>query len=219
MQRLILVRHGQTESNVLGLLDTGVPGAPLTELGLDQAAELVRTLADEPIQRIVVSNLLRTRQTATPLADARGLEPVVDAGLREIEAGDLELRGDPDAHRAYLGTVFAWARGETTATMPGGVEDAHGFLGRFDAAVEAAMSGADTVVIVSHGASIRTWATVRAANLDMAYGGAHGLPNTGIVILERAVNDAAAQPWQAVAWDADRFADPDADPTGAPLAE
>ena len=35
--RLHLVRHGQTPSNVAGALDTALPGAPLTELGREQA--------------------------------------------------------------------------------------------------------------------------------------------------------------------------------------
>ncbi|MCM1975585.1 histidine phosphatase family protein, partial [Streptomyces sp. G1] len=36
--RLLLVRHGQTPTNVDYLLDTAVPGPGLTELGLAQAA-------------------------------------------------------------------------------------------------------------------------------------------------------------------------------------
>ena len=35
--RLILVRHGQTPSNIERLLDTGAPGPGLTELGLAQS--------------------------------------------------------------------------------------------------------------------------------------------------------------------------------------
>ena len=42
--RLTLVRHGQTPSNVLGLLDTAPPGPGLTDLGQLQAAS-VRTRA------------------------------------------------------------------------------------------------------------------------------------------------------------------------------
>ena len=35
--RLILIRHGQTHSNVAHALDTTVPGADLTDLGREQA--------------------------------------------------------------------------------------------------------------------------------------------------------------------------------------
>jgi len=55
--RLILIRHGQTQSNVDHLLDTGHPGAPLTEEGLEQAATLVDRLASEPIEAVYSSDL------------------------------------------------------------------------------------------------------------------------------------------------------------------
>ena len=38
--RLLLVRHGQTPSNVAGLLDTALPGPGLTALGTRQAAAI-----------------------------------------------------------------------------------------------------------------------------------------------------------------------------------
>jgi probable phosphoglycerate mutase len=213
VQRLVLIRHGQTESNVLGLLDTEEPGAALTALGRQQAEAQPDRLAGERIDRIVASPLTRTRATAAPLAAALRLEVRLDLGLREVRAGSLELRADRDAHRTYLGTAFAWAAGDLQARVPGGQEDGVHFFARFDAAVEAALADVGTAVVVSHGASIRTWATVRAANIAADYGAEHGLPNTGIVVLER---DAGT--WRAVEWQGERFSDADADPTGAPVA-
>ena len=43
--RLLLLRHGQTHSNVSGALDTGAPGADLTELGR-------RTTPEDNLRRI-----------------------------------------------------------------------------------------------------------------------------------------------------------------------
>lgn len=34
---LLLLRHGQTEANVRGMLDTSLPGTSLTEKGMQQA--------------------------------------------------------------------------------------------------------------------------------------------------------------------------------------
>lgn len=215
MVRLLLVRHGQTPSNVLGLLDSGTPGPGLTELGREQAASLVERLAGESIDRIVASTLVRTHETAAPLAAALGLAVPTDAGLREIEAGDLEMRDDRDAVLRYLDTVFAWAAGDTTLTMPGAVETGPDFLDRYDRAVEAAVAEGGTVVCVSHGAAIRAWACARAANVDAAFGADHGLPNTGIVVLERDGDG----PWVVTEWLEQRFVDADADPTGAPVPE
>lgn len=64
--RLLLVRHGQTPSNVEFLLDTAVPGPGLTALGERQAAALPEALADEDIEALYVSTLVRTQLTAAP---------------------------------------------------------------------------------------------------------------------------------------------------------
>ncbi|WP_458246447.1 histidine phosphatase family protein [Streptomyces sp. MAI_2237] len=195
--RLLLVRHGQTPSNVGALLDTAVPGAPLTELGERQAAALPEALADEDIEALYVSTLVRTQLTAAPLAAARGLEPLVRDGIREVSAGDLEmLPGDSEHGLLYMKTVFAWAAGETELRMPGG-ESGTEALARYDAVVaEAAASGAGTVAMVSHGAAIRMWTAARADNVDVPFAAAHPLQNTGVVILEGTPRDG----WKALSW-------------------
>src|SRR5690606_13810229 len=86
--RLILIRHGQTSSNVADLLDTAEPGADLTDLGRQQASAVPRSLADEDIDVVYASTLVRTQQTAEPLVAERGLELRVRDGVREVRAGD-----------------------------------------------------------------------------------------------------------------------------------
>ena len=100
--RLVLIRHGQTPSNVLGLLDTVPPGPGLTELGLGQAAAVPETVAGEPIELIYASTAARAQLTAAPLAAARGLEIRVRDGLREIAAGGWEMLGDDESVHGYL---------------------------------------------------------------------------------------------------------------------
>jgi probable phosphoglycerate mutase len=196
--RLLLVRHGQTPSNVDGLLDTAVPGPGLTTLGAAQAAALPGALAAEDIDALYASTLVRTQQTAAPLAAARGLEVIVRDGIRELSAGDLEmLPGHTPRGRRYLRTAFAWASGDTALRMPGGESGAEA-LGRYDAVVaEAAASGARTVAMVSHGAAIRVWTAARAANVEVAFAAARPLENTGVVILEGSPADG----WKALSWE------------------
>ncbi|MGV9453528.1 histidine phosphatase family protein [Streptomyces sp. NPDC003635] len=195
--RLLLVRHGQTPTNVDYLLDTAVPGPGLTPLGEAQAAALPEALADEDIEALYVSTLVRTLLTAAPLAAARGLEAVVRDGLREISAGDLELLpGDTEQGELYMRTAFSWAAGDTGLRMPGG-ESGEEVLARFDAVVaEAAASGAGTVAMVSHGAVIRTWTAARADNVDIAFAAEHRLDNTGVVVLEGSPSDG----FKALSW-------------------
>lgn len=182
--RVFLLRHGQTPSNVAGLLDTGPPGPALTPLGERQAAALPGAFADRPVDALVVSNLERTRLTAAPLARSSGLDPMVLEGFREVEAGDLEMSGDREDHHTYLATVFAWARGDLERRVPGG-PDGHSFLGRFDRSLaEIASRGWDDVAVVSHGAAIRSWASARVRGADLEMIERTPLANTGLVAIE-----------------------------------
>ncbi|MGC5360819.1 histidine phosphatase family protein [Streptomyces sp. DT24] len=194
--RLLLIRHGQTPSNVSHFLDTAAPGPGLTELGLRQAAALPDALSGEDIGALYVSTLTRTQLTAGPLAAVRGLEMVVRDGIRELSAGDLEMRSDEASVERYLKTALAWAAGDVGLRMPGG-ENGTEALGRFDSVVaEAAEGTAGTVAMVSHGAAIRIWTAARAANVSVGYAASHTLDNTGVVVLEGSPGDG----WHALSW-------------------
>jgi probable phosphoglycerate mutase len=194
--RLILIRHGQTASNVARMLDTAVPGPPLNELGILQANALVHTLAPEPIEAIYASTQRRAQETAAPLAASRGLAVVVRDGLREIEAGEYEMRSDDAAVDAYAETFSAFAAGNPQARNPGG-ESGRDVFRRFDAVLgEIHASGATAVAVVSHGAMLRAWAGNRCGNLDAGFIAGNPLTNTGIVV----VNGDPASGWLAETW-------------------
>lgn len=219
--RLLLLRHGQTPANVEGLLDTAHPGPGLTTLGERQAAAVPEALRDRKVDAIAVSPLVRTARTAAPLARARGLEPLMVDGLQEVEAGELEMAGDHEAHLRYLGTVFAWARGEVGRAMPGG-PDGRAFLGRYDGAVAAiAARGWDSVVVVSHGAAIRAWVSARVAGVDVDLVERTALANTGLVEID---GDPVGG-WRLVDWSAgpvgglELDAPAADDPTGEPVED
>ncbi|TFD74412.1 histidine phosphatase family protein [Cryobacterium fucosi] len=193
--RLFLIRHGQTPGNVLGQLDTAHPGPGLTELGSRQAAVLPAALRHEPIDAIFASTLVRTQLTARPLAEDRRLEIRVSPGLHEIEAGSLEGRSDRASVHSYLETVFAWGAGNLGTAMPGG-PDGHSFFSRFDADIEAATTGVESVAVFSHGAAIRLWTAARAHNVTSVFAGTTELVNTGMVEL----SGSAREGWTLVSW-------------------
>ena len=183
--RLLLVRHGQTPSNVLQLLDTDVPGPELSEIGQQQARALVDTLVDEKVDTVIASTLVRTQQTAAPLAADRNLEVLVRAGIREIPAGTLEGPATDASVAIYRDTMFAWAVGAHAVQMPGSSRDGTQMLAEFDAVVEESERrvGDGTAVLVSHGGAIRVWAASRSVNLPASYVREHSLANTGIIIM------------------------------------
>ena len=211
--QLALIRHGQTPSNVLGLLDTGVPGPRLTDLGMEQAAALPTALSGQRIDVLYASTQIRSQITAAPLAAERGLDIVIRDGLREIDAGELEMRGDDEAVRGYLTTVAAWMNGRLEVRMPGG-PDGRAVLGRFDAVVDEIERQAHAVAgpnggaaVVAHGAILRFWASVRAGNVRNTYGMRRPLHNTGVVTLE----GGSAAGWTALTWTGTAVGGPELD--------
>lgn len=219
--RLILVRHGQTPSNIGRLLDTDEPGADLSDLGRAQAEALPRALGREPIEAIYASTLVRTQQTADPLARVLGLPVEVRAGLREFSAGALEMLGDDESVIRYLTTVFAWSNGDLDLRMPGG-ESGHEAYGRVDEVVaEVAGSGVGTAVLVAHGALIRSWCASRVENVTVEHAERHAVSNTGAVVLDGAP-DAG---WWALTWEDHALGGRDVDgteadgPAGQPYVE
>ena len=193
--KLYLVRHGETGSNIAGALDTAVPGADLSETGVAQSSALVERFNAVTVDALFTSTLVRTHQTIEPLSKAIGLTPTVLDGLREIGAGTYEMRTDEDAVIGYMTAVGAWITGDTSVRMPGG-ETGDEFLARYDDAVKTIVaSGAETAILVSHGAAIRTWVGHRCDLTDWDGAAFSSLPNTGAIELEGTIDD-----WRIVSW-------------------
>lgn len=194
--RLMLIRHGQTPSNVLGALDTLVPGPGLTDLGLEQAAAIPRALAGESIRAVYASVQTRAQLTAAPLAGALGLPVTIRDGLREISAGDLEMNRDRASVDLYHEVAFGWSAGSLERRMPGAENGLEAF-GRFDFVIdEVAESGPGTVACVAHGQIIRSWVAARSGNIDADFAAHHNLHNTGVVVLDGTPQDG----WTVLSW-------------------
>ena len=146
---LSVVRHGRTAHNagrrLLGRLDP-----PLDALGRRQADAIGRSLG--PVDRIVTSPLLRTRQTAAAIAEVVDAPVEVDDRWIELDYGELD--GVPLAEvSAELWS--AW-RADTGFAPPGGESLAE--LGRrVRSACESLATEAATshVVVVSHVSPIK----------------------------------------------------------------
>ncbi|SFW51386.1 histidine phosphatase family protein [Amycolatopsis australiensis] len=199
--RLLLIRHGQTEGNVRGALDTALPGPPLTELGRAQAEKLAARLAGEPIVAVYASQATRAQQTAAPLAAQFGLDVQVVDGVHEVVAGDLEGATDHESIRTYMDTVRRWTLGELTPSLPGGESGTSVRTRMLDAVarLRAKHEQADpdgVVALVSHGGAIRLAGEWLAPNVHADVANAALIPNTGLVEL-------AARPeggWHCLTW-------------------
>jgi broad specificity phosphatase PhoE len=197
---------------VRGELATSHPGPGLTPLGRAQAAAIPAAIAHEPVDAIYVSTLVRTHETAAPLAKSLGIRPVELPGIHEIEAGDLEMATDHASYRAYLQPAFAWGSGDRDVRMPG-AGNGHDFFARFDASIdEVVASGAQTAVVVSHGAAIRVWVAGSARDFRPGRAAEEDLENTAMVVLSGNPTDG----WQLESWGGDPLGGHDLDDETAP---
>ncbi|MGC5163258.1 histidine phosphatase family protein [Rhodococcus sp. DT1] len=197
--KLILARHGQTVANVARRLDTKLPGAELTELGIEQARSLGRNLVERGPSLLVASRAIRARQTAEQVSPAVGLDTSVLDGLHEVQVGDLEDRSDEESHTLFMKVYEEWHSGDLRTRVPGG-ESAIDVLDRFVPVIDALRAdhldeGAGDVVVVSHGAAIR----LVAAYLGKVPGGfatSNHLANTETVELVPVRGGG----WECVRW-------------------
>jgi probable phosphomutase (TIGR03848 family) len=84
---VLLIRHGENEYTRTGKLAGWTKGVSLNETGRKQAEGLVARLKRAPIKHIYSSPLERARETAAPLAAARGLSVELRPGLGEVQYG------------------------------------------------------------------------------------------------------------------------------------
>lgn len=213
--RIILVRHGQTYSNVERLLDTRPPGAELTDLGREQARAVGQELAEYcgvtrgslgRIAEVLCGISLRTRQTAalvaSALTDAAGLpadrlKVRTVTGIHEIAAGEMEMRNDAAAHLAYAEAMSGWLHGDPAARMRGELGE---ILARYRPVLDeltSVLADGKDCIIFSHGAVIRTVAT-HATGVDPDFALANYVPNCRFVVL--APRGRAFGEWELVRW-------------------
>jgi probable phosphoglycerate mutase len=146
--QLLLIRHALP-------LRTG-PGEgadpELSEVGFEQARRLPGALGRYPIARVLSSPQRRAVQTATPLADARGLGVQVDDRLAEY---DRDLGHYVPIEQIRTEFPDEWDR-LAAGHLPSGVDE-DAFVKRVFAAVDDAVAAGDhddTVAMFSHGGVI-----------------------------------------------------------------
>jgi glucosyl-3-phosphoglycerate phosphatase len=162
MQRLLLVRHGETAWNAENRFQ-GWADIPLNATGEAQAkraAVALRALLPpgEPVHLVATSDLARARQTAEILREQVCLEELrVEAGLRERNVGDWSGLTGEEIEARWPGLLARWRKGEMDA-VPNG-ETTASLLERSLRCLSALFTGAPgagMMVAVSHGGVLRT---------------------------------------------------------------
>jgi broad specificity phosphatase PhoE len=183
-RRLVLVRHGRTAWNAIGR-GQGHSDIELDEVGHEQSAAAAPLLAAYGPVALWSSDLARCRQTAAYLAKETGLDPVLDARLREFDLGARTGLTMAEFEQAHPEEYAAFAAGRFEA-VPGG-ESVARVADRMGAVLGEVLVGLDageTALVLAHGAALKAavarllgWPLENAAGLQ-------GLENCRAAVLE-----------------------------------
>ena len=149
MHTLIVARHAEAHSNHGGTVSGVPPGDSLTKAGVGQARALGRALAGEAIDLAVVTDFVRSIETAHLALAGRDVPRLEVPGLNEIAFGRFE-DGPLSEYRAW-----AW-EAPADEPCPGGGESRGAAASRYAEALELLVERPERVVLaVTHALAIR----------------------------------------------------------------
>lgn len=156
MSRLLLVRHGITESNSARRF-AGYSDVELTAEGLWQVEKLHDRLAKEKIDAVYCSDLKRAVVTAEIISSGHDVETVICPELREINYGVCEGLTFEEIGRSYPELWEAITNFSLELNFPGG-ESFKGFVARTSEFLDRLNKHPveQTILIVAHGGPLRT---------------------------------------------------------------
>lgn len=151
-----LIRHGQTEANIKGILQ-GHLDVPLNETGRLQARCAAERLKNEKFDLLISSDLIRAAETAEIIGAVLQLSPVLLPDLREWHLGELEGKESSSLWNLYpeIMDSFNFDNGQDIR-VPGG-ESKFQFFERVSGCLDslAAEYTGKRILLVSHGGTSR----------------------------------------------------------------
>jgi probable phosphoglycerate mutase len=190
MTTAVVVRHGETDWNSEGRMQGWAP-VPLNELGREQAVAAGDWLADRyAFDRVVCSDLLRTRETATRLCeplDLDGDRVRFSSAWRERDLGVYQGLTYADMYERFPEFGLGEAAAQAAAETPEGGESLLDLRDRtLDgwADLLARAGTEETVLVVTHGGPIHfLLGHVKGLDVRDAFM-EHSMSNCGVTVLE-----------------------------------
>lgn len=119
MTRLILIRHGETEWNVIGRYQ-GQADPPLNEQGVAQSYELAEQLAGTGLDILYASPLKRAAQTAQIVVEKLSIPLFMEPRFMEIHQGDWQTRLRAEINQLYPDLFRRWESEPWEVSPPNG---------------------------------------------------------------------------------------------------
>ena len=149
MQKIILVRHGETDWNRENRIQGGID-IPLNARGKKEARAIALKLAYATIHYIYSSELSRAYATAVEIARFHKIKVLTDSRLNELRQGKWEGMRVLEMRRLYPDLYLKWEKDPTLVTPPGGESIREVFQRVKEFWVENISTRKGTGVIVAH---------------------------------------------------------------------
>lgn len=119
-KKIVLLRHGQTDFNLKGIVQGSGVDSSLNENGVRQGKAFYQTYQEYGFDKLYTSALKRTHQTVQGFIDAK-LDWTVLPDLNEISWGKHEGQPiTPEEDKYYQWMLRQWQLGDTSHKIDGG---------------------------------------------------------------------------------------------------
>lgn len=154
-KKIFLIRHGQTDFNLNGIVQGSGVDSSLNENGRRQARGFYEYYQREGFEKVFTSALVRTHQSVQGFLND-GLPWQVLEDLNEISWGKHEGRSiTPEEDNYYHWLIGQWQAGQTHLSIDGG-ESPDQVAERLSRALEVIMrDSAEKVLVCMHGRAMR----------------------------------------------------------------
>ena len=155
-KKIYLVRHGQTDYNLKGIVQGSGIDAPINEKGRSQAEQFYQAYKNVAFDAVYTSELLRSIQSVAKFID-NGIPHTILPGLNEINWGSREgIVITPEEDAYYHKVISQWKSGNTFLRIHGG-ESPEDVQKRQNPAIKEIIDNTETetVLICMHGRAMR----------------------------------------------------------------
>lgn len=156
MLHIYLLRHGQTDYNLKGIVQGAGVDASLNRKGLIQARQFFEAYRHTKFDGMYCSTQQRSFQTLLPWMEI-GYEVKQFEGLREFSWGNLEgVKPNPAQRKTYLDLVASWSQGKIDRKVEEGESPIEAW-GRVKPALDEiqGLHQEGKILICSHGRTMR----------------------------------------------------------------
>ena len=155
LKKIYLLRHGQTDYNLQGVVQGSGIDAPINATGRAQAQAFFEAYQEVQFDQLYHSALIRTRQSIQGFIDL-GIPVTSLVELNEISWGNYEgTPMTPEEGEYYRMMLHQWQQGNLDYAIAGG-ESPNSVAERLHRAIQIILNGpGQTILVCMHGRAMR----------------------------------------------------------------